>query len=188
MKIGTSNFLFITPVDPTVETFMMTIEGRSRDGGEVTDPAVRNLATQCLLTFLQANVWNKYGAMVSYYQAVDEYNEKAAAQGRNVVETFVSYIQACEDREHQIDALILLLNFCKVDTNHLVKVCDVALPLLQERVKSGTIIEQFVSIQIVLQHFEQVLADWLFGGIAACQPFVCKILLDASRVVEGDGP
>lgn len=149
MKMGTSNFLFITPVDPTVETFMMTIEGRSRDGGEVTDPAVRNLATQCLLTFLQANVWNKYGAMVSYYQAVDEYNEKAAAQGRNVVETFVSYIQTCEDREHQIDALILLLNFCKVDTNHLVKVCDVALPLLQERVKSGTIIEQFVSIQIV---------------------------------------
>ena len=127
----------------------MTIEGRTRDGGEVTDMETRNLATQCLLTFLQANVWNKYGALVSYYQAVEDYTLKAEQGGRNVVQAFVKYIGDCEDREHQIDGLILLLNFCKVDTNHLMSVCDVALPLLKERIRSGELIEQFVSIQII---------------------------------------
>lgn len=149
MIAGTSNFMFITPVDPTVEAFMMTIEGRTRDGGVVTDPETRNLATQGLLTFLQANVWNKYGALTSYYKAVEDYNEKAVEEGRSVVESFVEYIGQCEEREHQIDALILLLNFCKIDTNHLVKVCDIALPLLQDRIQSGSIIEQFVAMQII---------------------------------------
>jgi hypothetical protein len=149
MVPGTSNFMFITPVDPTVEAFLMTIEGRDRNGDPVTDLTTRNLATQCLLTFLQANVWNKYGALVSYYEAVEDYTMKAEADGRSVVQAFVAYIGECEDREHQIDALILLLNFCKVDTNHLVKVCDVALPLLQERIQSGELIEQFVAIQII---------------------------------------
>lgn len=149
MTAGTSNFMFITPVDPTVEAFLMTIEGRTRDGGEVTDMTTRNLATQCLLTFLQANVWNKYGALVSYYQAVEDYTTTAESEGRNVVQTFVTYIGECKEREHQIDGLILLLNFCKVDTNHLLAVCDVALPLLQSRIQSGELIEQYVAIQIV---------------------------------------
>jgi hypothetical protein len=80
---------------------------------------------------------------------VEDYTMKAESEGRNVVEAFVTYIGECEKREHQIDGLILLLNFCKVDTNHLLSVCDHALPLLQSRIQSGELIEQFVAIQIV---------------------------------------
>jgi hypothetical protein len=151
MQMGTSRFIFLTPVNPMAETLMMTIEGTNRNDEPIEDPETRNLATRAMLTYLQSNVWNKAFGIKSFYQAIADYDQTRVAEtGKGAVEVFVEYIAECKDRTHQINAMILLLNFCKVDSNHLVKVCDVALPLLKLRMESGHMIEQYVALQITL--------------------------------------
>jgi len=66
-----------------------------------------------------------------------------------LVPEFVKYVTESKDASHQIDGLLLLNQLCTVDSNHLLEVVDIALPLLRDRMESGTIIEQYAACQIV---------------------------------------
>lgn len=141
MSLDRSFFLSLTPTDPTVSVFIRTIEDEQ-------DAVVRNLATQTLVTYLQMNVGNTYGLPATFYQKVQDYDEE---RGHVLVPAFAKYITECEDRSHQIDALLLLNQLCIVDSNHLIEVADVGLPLLKERLDTGTIIEQYGALQLVVK-------------------------------------
>eukprot|EP01052_Picozoa_sp_SAG31_P007926 SAG31_NODE_389_length_16370_cov_4.517915_2_plen_617_part_00 len=141
MSRDRSCFLFLTPTDPAVPIFIKTIESE-------TDPDVRNLATQTLVVMLQMNVMNTYGLPATFYQKVQDYDEE---RGHVLVPEFVRYINDCENRSHQIDALLLLNQLCTVDSNHLIEVVDVGLPLLRERLTNGVVIEQYAACQLVVK-------------------------------------
>ena len=119
-----------------MEIFIRTIE-------EEEDAETRNLATQVLTIYLQMNVGNCYGFPATFYQKVQDYDEM---RGHVLVPEFVKYWTECESKEHQIDCMLLLNQLCTVDSNHLVEVADIALPLLRERIKTGTVIEQYSAI------------------------------------------
>lgn len=101
-----------------------------------------------MVTYLQMNVSNTYGLPATFYQKTQDYDE---ARGHVLVPTFVRYINECEDRSHQIDAMLLLNQLCTVDSNHLVEVADMALPLLKDRIETGTVIEQYCAVQLVVK-------------------------------------
>jgi hypothetical protein len=138
MTRNRSFFLSLVPIDPGVDIFIHSIE-------EEKDPTVRNLATQVLVACLQMNVGNKYGLPITFYQGIQAYDE---SRGHVLVPEFVQYINESDERSHQTDAMLLLNQICRVDTNHLVEVAQVALPLLKERIQQGYAIEQYAAVQL----------------------------------------
>eukprot|EP01051_Picozoa_sp_SAG22_P006441 SAG22_NODE_422_length_10687_cov_4.448149_2_plen_655_part_00 len=127
----------LTPTRPTVSILLNELHIRDMLS---RDAAANNLATRALVIFLQENVGNQYGVPVTFHEklmALDQEVEGA------VMQDVVDYVLMDNlPREHAIDAMLLVTELCKADSNKLAVVVDRLIPIMVEWMASGSAIEQ----------------------------------------------
>eukprot|EP01052_Picozoa_sp_SAG31_P001347 SAG31_NODE_46_length_30980_cov_226.095107_7_plen_1671_part_00 len=136
MTSDRSFFMSLTPTRPTVQILLDAITTTE------TDSATKNLATRALVTFLQENIGNEFGLPVTYHERVMTLDEQQEGQ---ITADLFKYAFGDLPREESQDAMLLILELCKADSNKLVLVGEICLPDLALKMKTGSMMEQYAS-------------------------------------------
>jgi hypothetical protein len=135
-----SFFLNLTSTSPTVNMMIDAIETSP-------DSDIQNLATRALNSFLQTNTSNTYGVFVSFHATIQVYDE---AKDGMIASIISKYAVGTESTNDQIDAIQLALEMCQSDSNDIPAVAECILPTLNEWMKNGTIIKQYLAAEVIM--------------------------------------
>jgi hypothetical protein len=140
MTTDYSFFLRLTSTDPTVKNMIDAIETSE-------DAEIRNLATRTLNSFLQTNTGNRYGVPVTFHSTLQLYDDEKDGEIASIISKYAH--SNCEDAQEQMDAMQLALELGQSDSNDLLGIVDEALPLINDWLDTGNVLQQFLATQLL---------------------------------------
>jgi hypothetical protein len=135
-----SFFLQLTTTNPTVQIMIRAIESSP-------DEEIRNLATRTMNCFLQSNASNQFGVLITFHATLQDHDDEKDGMVPVIV---TKYATEVETLEAQIDALQLSLEIGQSDSNDIPAIAEVALPLLNEWMESGNLLQQYLASQLLM--------------------------------------
>ena len=139
MTTDYSFFLRLTSTNPTTQNMIDAIETSE-------DAEIRNLATRTLNSFLQTNTGNAYGVPVTFHITLQMYDDQKNGEVASIISKYAR--SNCENVAQQMDAMQLALELGQSDSNDLLGIVDEALPLINEWLDTGNLLQQYLATQL----------------------------------------
>ena len=139
MTTDYSFFLRLTSTNPTTQNMIDAIETSE-------DAEIRNLATRTLNSFLQTNTGNAYGVPITFHITLQMYDDQKNGEVASIISKYAR--SNCENVAQQMDAMQLALELGQSDSNDLLGIVDEALPLINEWLDTGNLLQQYLATQL----------------------------------------
>ena len=161
MTMENSFFVRLICTNPTTMTVLHTIMTAS-------DNDQRNAAVQFMTILLQMNIGNRVAKPCTFHEMVMVYDDGGqvgdglgdgdglrlpkhlpSREKYEIITSLCKYATSTIPRDHAFDATTLIMEMCNADSNKLIIVADMMLPMLSSWMRDGNVLEQHMASHIV---------------------------------------